>query len=124
MALAFDVAEDLSAVVRDPRALFIGDDIGEATEEEVEAYLSLLMRWNGKCWGDTLTNTPPWREIPATYLFCSKDEVLPPEYQARMIKDIRARGREVDVITIETAHSPHWTATKEVVGAVDKVAAG
>ncbi|KAK3331858.1 Alpha/beta hydrolase fold-1 [Cercophora scortea] len=124
MALSFDVPEDLSSVVRDPRALFIGDYMGEATEEEVVVYLSQLTRWNGKCWGDIITNTPAWKEIPVTYLYCSKDEVLPPDYQARMIKDIRARGREVEVVTIETAHSPHLAATKEVVGAVDKVVAG
>lgn len=43
--LAFDFADDDTCLSRDPKSLIVGP----GDEAEVEAYLKIFVRWNGKC---------------------------------------------------------------------------
>lgn len=44
--LVFDVADDMTAVVRDPRSAFVDPGVSES---DAEVYLHTLIRWNFKC---------------------------------------------------------------------------
>ncbi|KAF2254691.1 alpha/beta-hydrolase [Trematosphaeria pertusa] len=115
-----DVADDQTCVIRDPKLALLGDELNGA---EAEAYLQTLARWNGAALYQGAKNAA-WREMPVTYISCTKDMTAPFEWQKTMIEGMRNEGREVEVLQWETNHSPHVTMTKEVADVVKKVAGG
>ena len=76
MPLAFDFADDMSCVSRDPKTLLIGEN--DLPTAEVEECLASLVRWNGQAMYQPLT-TPraAWRDIPVTYIHTAKDMTVP-----------------------------------------------
>jgi homoserine acetyltransferase len=65
-----------------------------------------------------------WREIPVTYIGTSRDMSVPVRYQKSMIEILRAEGREVHVVELDTGHCPNLTATTDVVDIINDVVAG
>ncbi len=118
--LAFDFAADDSCVDRDPKALLVGPGIEDS---EAEAYVSSLVRWNGRCMYQRVTRCA-WREIPVTYIYTSRDMTVPLEYQKSMVDVMKAEGREVHTFELETGHCPNLTRTMEVVDVINEVVAG
>lgn len=116
--LAFDFDADGSVVSRDVKGLLISETT--RGEEEVEAYARGLVRWNGKCMYDR-TGGAAWREIPTSYVVARGDRTVPVSYQEGMVGVMRGEGREVDVYEVGGGHCPNFTATEEVVGAVEKI---
>ncbi|KAL3481485.1 hypothetical protein BJX99DRAFT_243526 [Aspergillus californicus] len=79
-------------------------------DEEVQAYVSALGLWNGRCLYEGAWRSA-WRDIPVTYLKTLRDMALPVSYQASMVEAIRAAGKEVEVVELNSGHSPHVTMT-------------
>ena len=120
LPLAFDFADDDSCVNRDPKNLLLGSDIEDV---EAEAYVSSLVRWNGKSMYQAITHCS-WREIPVTYIYTSQDMTVPLDYQKSMVERMQAEGQTVDTSLLATGHCPNLTMTQEVVDIVTHVAVG
>jgi pimeloyl-ACP methyl ester carboxylesterase len=56
--------------------------------------------------------------VPAAYVLCTEDQAIPPALQRRMSSENGC----VEVIEIETDHSPFFSATEELVAALDQLA--
>ncbi|KAL8711791.1 MAG: hypothetical protein Q9225_007064 [Loekoesia sp. 1 TL-2023] len=119
LPLAFDFAEDDSCVNRDPKTLLVGPGIDEA---EAEAYVSSLVRWNGKSMYQAVTECA-WREIPVTYIYTRDDMTVPLDYQKSMTEYMQAEGQRVHTIELATGHCPNVTQTQEVVDVISQVIA-
>ncbi|KAL4745364.1 hypothetical protein BDW72DRAFT_208263 [Aspergillus terricola var. indicus] len=102
-----DVNDDGTTMIRNATASLLGPDAG-LLEEEMQAYVSGLGLWNGRCLYEGAWKSA-WRDTPVTYLKTLRDMALPVSYQSRMIDAIRTAGREVEVID-----SPHVTMTDEL----------
>ncbi|KUJ07585.1 alpha/beta-hydrolase [Mollisia scopiformis] len=120
MPLAFDFAEDMSCVSRDPKLLLVGPGVDE---NEVEAYVSTLVRWNGNGMYQELTNTPAWKDIPVAYIYTMQDMTVPLDYQKSMVENLEREGKKVYTAELDTGHCPNLTATKEIVDIIDDILA-
>jgi pimeloyl-ACP methyl ester carboxylesterase len=120
MPLAFDFAEDMSCVSRDPKTLIVGP----GDESEVDAYVSTFVRWNGKGMYQELRNRPAWRDIEVAYIYTKNDMTVPLEYQKSMVENLEKEGKKVITVELETGHCPNLTATKEVIDFIDGIVAG
>ncbi|KAL4993613.1 alpha/beta-hydrolase [Aspergillus recurvatus] len=107
-----DVNDDGTTMIRNATASLLGPDAG-LPEEEMQAYVSGLGLWNGRCLYEGAWKSA-WRDIPVTYLKTLRDMALPVSYQSRMVDAIRTAGREVEVIELNSGHSPHVTMTDEL----------
>ncbi|KAL8735364.1 MAG: hypothetical protein Q9166_000909 [cf. Caloplaca sp. 2 TL-2023] len=119
LPLAFDFADDDSCVHRDPKTLLIGPEIDN---DEAEAYVSSLVRWNGKSMYQEVTQCA-WREIPTTYIYTSQDMTVPLDYQKSMVDRMKAEGQKVQTFELSTGHCPNLTRTEEMVDIVNEVVA-
>lgn len=120
MALVFDVAEDGSTVVRDPKALFSLDGPG-ITEEDIAAYIKTLCRWSGKGMFQPIERAA-WREIPVAYIHTTSDMSIPTAEQESMVALIEKVGRKVRTFTVKSGHCPNFNAAQSVADAVNQVA--
>ncbi|OAL54082.1 alpha/beta-hydrolase [Pyrenochaeta sp. DS3sAY3a] len=122
MPLAFDFADDMTCLSRDPKTLLVGADSG-LPDAEVEEYLSTLVRWNGKCMYDPLTTErAAWRDIRVTYIYTLKDMTIPHDYQKWLVDEMKKSGVEVQVVVVDSGHCPNLTATEEIFTIIRKVA--
>ena len=116
--LALDFADDKTVVSRDPKTFFVGNTT--LPESDVDAYLNILVRWNGQCMYDRITKTA-WKDIPVSYIHTTQDTTIPFDYQKSMVEIMRKAGRAVRTIEVETGHCPNFTATSDIVKAVDEI---
>ncbi|CAO2657981.1 Nn.00g072410.m01.CDS01 [Neocucurbitaria sp. VM-36] len=124
MPLAFDFADDMSYVSRDPKTLLVSADSG-IVEKEVEAYLSTLVRWNGQCMYQSMdTERAAWRDIPVTYTHTTKDMTIPLDYQKWLVQEMNKEGVAVQTASLESGHCPHLTAAGGIPGIVENVVNG
>ncbi|TVY42710.1 hypothetical protein LOCC1_G005077 [Lachnellula occidentalis] len=114
--LAFNFAEDDTCVSNDPKTLLVGPSTLD--EEEVNRYLSTLVRWNGKGMYLPIKHAA-WREIPVAYIHCTADMTVPFEYQKSFVEGMEKNGRPVQSFELATGHCPNLTATEGVVEAVN-----
>ncbi|KAH4018687.1 hypothetical protein HBI13_135900 [Parastagonospora nodorum] len=119
--LAFNFADDRTVVSRDPKTLLIGTNT--LPETEVNAYVNTLVRWNGQCMYDRIAKTA-WRNVPVSYIHTTQDMTVPFEYQKSMVEMMRKAGREVRTFEVEAGHCPNFTATSEIVKAVNTILSG
>ena len=120
MPLAFDFADDGTVVPRDSKLILVGPPGDtERDEAEIDAYVATLVRWNGKCMYDTITNTA-WRYIPVAYILTNQDFTVPVHYQQSMVDSLRSQGREVKTFELDAGHAPNLTKTNEVVNAINE----
>ncbi|KAJ5638663.1 hypothetical protein N7528_001053 [Penicillium herquei] len=115
--LAFDFAEDRTCVSLYPRELVVGPGL---SEEDLENYVKLLVRWNGDGMYQPLKYSA-WRKIPVTYILTTKDMTIPYDYQKRMVSTMEAEGREVQQFTLESGHCANITHAEEVAKIIDEV---
>jgi pimeloyl-ACP methyl ester carboxylesterase len=123
MPLAFDFADDMTCVSRDPKTLLVGTT--DLPAAEVDEYVGTFLRWNGQAMYQPLT-TPraAWRDVPVTFIHTTQDMTVPFEYQKWFVERMRGEGVQVKTATLETGHCANFTAAAEVVGIVDKVVKG
>ncbi len=65
--------------------------------------------YTGKCVYDA------YRHIPVTYIVCTADEVLTPEFQKGRVEFLKKEGMDVDVVKMETGHCPNVSKLEETV---------
>ena len=65
---------------------------------------------------------PAWQRLPTTYLRCTEDKVLFPEWQDKLIQAVKDSGSEVEVETYKASHSPYLSMPENMVEVVDRVA--
>ncbi|KAG8156591.1 hypothetical protein KVR01_013542 [Diaporthe batatas] len=119
--LLFDMAEDGTIVLRDSKhEPFLGLREPGIEESEIEAYIQTCSRWNGRAMTEPLKNEA-WREIPVAYIHTTKDAAVPYAVQQSMVEAVEKAGHHVRTFTLESAHSPYFTATSGVVDAINKI---
>lgn len=115
--LVFDVADDMTAVVRDPRIAFVDPGVSES---DAEVYLDTLVRWNFICVKQRIEHAA-WREIPVKYIFTTADMMVPLHYQQSVVEGIEKAGVKVDTFELNIGHCPWLSDSKAVVDIVDRV---
>jgi pimeloyl-ACP methyl ester carboxylesterase len=123
MPLAFDFADDMTCVSRDPKTLLVGEN--DLPSTQVEDYLASLVRWNGQAMYQPLT-TPraAWRDIPVTYIHTTEDVTVPFDYQKWFVDCMEREGVKVQTATLETGHCANFTATKRLATIIEEVVKG
>ncbi|KAI9641497.1 hypothetical protein NHQ30_010306 [Ciborinia camelliae] len=116
--LAFNFAEDDTCLNNDPKTLLVGPS--NIAEDELNQYLSLLVRWNGKAMYLPIKHAA-WREIPVAYIYCTADMTVPHDYQKSFVEGMEKAGRQVQTFELATGHCPNLTATENVVDTFNKI---
>lgn len=93
--VATDVAGVMTTKPDRARELFYGD-----CSDEDAAWAIRQLRWYSMDGASTVMDRPAWREVPSTYVQCSKDNVLTQEYMSA------AAARMGRGVCIPTSHSP------------------
>lgn len=120
LPLAFDVAEDETAVLRDPGAAFVDPGVDTA---EAGAYLSTLVRWNLHALFQPIRHAA-WRDIsPVAYIYTTADLLVPLHYQQSIVEDVAKEGVKMQTFELNTGHCPHLSDPQGVVDIVKKVLA-
>lgn len=121
LPLAFDFAEDASCVNRGPKTLLIGPGF---SEDEANRYVASLVRWNGKSMYQAIENCA-WKDdgIAVSYILTTRDMTVPFEYQKSMVEKMKACGKSIETVELDTGHCPNVTMTDEVVEFVNHVTA-
>jgi pimeloyl-ACP methyl ester carboxylesterase len=119
--LAFNFAEDDTCLNNDPKTLLVGPSALSAYE--VDRYLALLVRWNGKGMYQPIKHAA-WREIPVAYIHSTADMTVPLDYQKSFVEGMEKAGRPVQTFELATGHCPHLTATEGVVDAIKTIVEG
>jgi pimeloyl-ACP methyl ester carboxylesterase len=123
MPLAFDFADDMSVVSRNPKTLLVGKT--DLPAAEVDEYIASLACWNGQAMYQPLsTPRAAWRDIPVTYVHTTKDMTVPLDYQKWFVEGMQKEGIEVQTATLETGHCPNFTAAEQVTMIVNAVVKG
>ncbi|KAI9149926.1 putative hydrolase R7 [Paramyrothecium foliicola] len=118
MPLAFEFADDMTVLCRDPKTQLIGDT--DLSQEEVTEYLESLVRWNGQCMYEPVSHSA-WRDIPVTYIYTTNDMTVPLDYQKSIVTFLEEQGKDVKTYEINAGHCPNLTATNEVVDIIGRV---
>ena len=64
----------------------------------------------------------PWRDLPTTFVCCTKDMGIYLDLQKSMVKDAVENGAaDLKVCELESGHSPFWSMPEAVVGIVEDV---
>ncbi|KAF5865943.1 hypothetical protein ETB97_001519 [Aspergillus alliaceus] len=118
---AFAITEESSMVdvceSRDPKNLLVGPS---HPEEELEAYVAGLARWNGKAMYQG-TRQCAWREIPVSFVYATADMTVSFDYQKLFVEKMQGQGREVETFSLDTGPCPTFTKASELVEIVHGV---
>lgn len=119
--LKLEFQDDGNCTMADPRGQLI-NGLGKEKEEEAAAYIATLGSWSMRCMMQPLTHCA-WKEIPATYVHTARDKTVVLLGQEQMVERVKGEGgrENLAVVTLDTDHCPHFTATEEVVGVVNKI---
>ena len=88
---------------------------GKCTAEQADSAIRRLRPMHLACFGEPIEQ-PAWRTVPASYVVCAEDLTVAPRYQ-RERADVAG-----DAITLDTDHSPFYSATDALVGRIVEVA--
>ncbi|MCJ1239059.1 hypothetical protein MMC14_007052 [Varicellaria rhodocarpa] len=120
LPLAFDFADDDSCVNRDPAALLLGPGLPDA---KVNEYVGSLVRWDSKAMYQAIEQCAGKEHcVGVSYVMTSGDMTVPLDYQKSMVDGMRAWGKDVGTVELNTGHCAHATMTGEVVDVVLGVA--
>ena len=63
--------------------------------------------------------------IPVTYILCTRDKILPPDFQRERIAFLKeAKGGKVDTFELDVGHCPNASAPKETADLVHRAIVG
>lgn len=65
---------------------------------------------------------PAYKDIPATYILCTKDNAIPIAAQEAMVEAARKAGAQIHTVRLEASHSPFRSVPDEVAEACRKSA--
>ncbi|KAH9906401.1 alpha/beta-hydrolase [Xylariomycetidae sp. FL2044] len=118
--IAFDIDEDGSSVHRHPAKLLVMGEGDEEAPEGTDAYLATFVRWNAKTMWEDLKHCA-WRDIPVVYIYVTKDQTIPLNYQKYFVEGIEKTGKKVQTFELATGHCANFTACQGVVDVIEKV---
>lgn len=92
-------------------------------EDEVEAAVAMLRPFSIGCSSSRLTYAA-WKEVPSTYLYCSRDQASPVEVQRMMVEEWAGKrfGVEMRTETVESGHSPFYLCPDQLAAAIRRAA--
>lgn len=67
---------------------------------------------------------PAYRDIPTTYILCTKDNAVPVAAQEGMVAAARSSGAQIQTVRLEASHSPFRSKPDEVAEVCRKSAEG
>ncbi|ROV89568.1 hypothetical protein VMCG_09952 [Cytospora schulzeri] len=115
LKLAFD--GDGYCTMAAPREQLI-NNLGD--DSQAAAYISTLVPWNTRCMNQPLSHCA-WREIPVIYIHTTNDYIIPLDSQQLMLERLKEHGLQDPIlVTLDTDHCPHLSATEGVVEAIHK----
>lgn len=100
---------DLRADVENPVEVFYNDMTADHARETAK----LLKQHSNRAFMSKLTYAA-YKNIPTTYIFCSKDNALLPPGQEAMMQAAKDAGVNLDRINLEASHSPFLSMPDEV----------
>lgn len=121
--LKLEFRDEGNCTMADPRGQLInGLEKNDDDDEAAAAYIAKLGPWSMKCMMQPLTHCA-WKEIPATYIHTTRDKTVGLLGQQQMVERVKAEGglKNLAIVTLDTDHCPHFTATEEVLGVVNKM---
>ena len=66
-----------------------------------------------------------YRQIPVTYILCTKDEILPPDFQRERIEFLKgASGGNLDTFELDVGHCPNASAPEKTAHLVHRAIIG
>jgi pimeloyl-ACP methyl ester carboxylesterase len=77
----------------------------DCSDEQVAAAVTRLSPQRQANLGATTVITAPLL-VPSTYVVCTQDRAIPIAAQRTMIDDLRSAGASIDVVDLESSHSP------------------
>ncbi|KAH9907266.1 Alpha/beta hydrolase fold-1 [Xylariomycetidae sp. FL2044] len=117
LKLAFD-SQGGACTISAPREQLINPVSDEAL---VATYVSTLVPWNTRCMNQPLVHCV-WRDIPVMYIHTTDDKVVKWESQKMMLERVKEHYlHDLLVVTLDTDHCPHLSATERVIEAVERV---
>lgn len=92
---------DLRADIENTEHIFYND----LTPEYAENMRQLLKQQSFQTFKSKLTYAA-YRDIPTTYLLCTRDNAIPIVGQEGMVEQAKKSGAEISTVTLEASHSP------------------
>jgi pimeloyl-ACP methyl ester carboxylesterase len=89
---------------------------GDCSEDDVEYALARLCPQSAASFGEPLTGAG-WHDIPATYVVCTEDRAVVPDFQRAM-----ATTRATTVVELPTSHSPFFSQPEAVAALLAQLA--
>ncbi|KAL7627041.1 hypothetical protein AAE478_003817 [Parahypoxylon ruwenzoriense] len=88
---------------------------GLPNKEEAEAQTKGFLSHSAANFSSKLTH-PSYKDVPMSYLFCEKNQIIPAKYQRSRIEIIeRESGKKVDITSVNAGHCPQVTAPQKVI---------
>ncbi|KAI0893004.1 alpha/beta-hydrolase [Annulohypoxylon nitens] len=104
----------------DPRGQLI-NNVND--DDEAAAYISKLVPWSAKCMTQPLSHCA-WRDIPVTYIHTTNDKTITFVGQKLMLERLKGIGLpDPLLVTLDTDHCPHITATGDIVNIIGNTVA-
>ncbi len=75
---------------------------------EVEEWLAKLKPQSVASF-TTKTTSAAWKKIPAAYLICEDDRIIPVPFQEALIEKVKEEGGEIVTTRLFVSHSPYIT---------------
>ena len=94
----------------------------DVTREQAEPALAMLQPMAHSAL-TTATSYAGWRDygVPSTYIACSQDVGLPTALTDMYISRLKEAGADVGVETLDTSHSPFWSAPEALFEVLQRV---
>ncbi|KAI0506645.1 alpha/beta-hydrolase [Xylaria bambusicola] len=118
----FPIEADGTCMCADPKELLVTPG-PEDDMKEIEEYIQTLRPWNAVVMTQE-TKHAAWQEIPAAFIYTTKDMILPSTYQQTFMATLKTRWPEMKTFELVAGHSPNLTASKGVADAVRKIISG
>ena len=113
----FDVSEDKRVVnPKNPNEVFYND----LTEEQLHSSLAKLKPFSYQMFNSKPTYAA-WKDVPATYLYCTKDNAIPIFVQKNLVENV-AKGYNFKTESVDASHSPFISVPDETAAAIRRAA--
>lgn len=92
-------------------------------EDQVESAIAMLKDFSINC-SHTVLKYAAWKDVPSTYLYCTKDNAIPMEVQKMMVEEWAGKqyGVKIRTETVEASHSPFYSVPDALTGAIRRAA--
>ncbi|KAH6642501.1 Alpha/beta hydrolase fold-1 [Boeremia exigua] len=90
--------------------------------ESEQAYWFSQLQTHSLATFDTPTTGASWKTIPSSFLLCEQDRAIPAPFQEAMVNAAKEKGAQVDLVRMDSDHSPFLSKPKETVDWIRSVA--